>query len=280
MRSPRRYFSGGLTFDSFWAAYLPDKIEGSDAPVSYGIGDKDQRLTATVNDAQGNGLGRFIFMASNKRGEFRKTQIYRGGMKIGGQDYVDRVALGEGQYTIEFSLNGEPFYRFPLTVKKLASGKKDVYGTVGPWSDWGCLDTNDPVKWQMWMRKDNPDASALDTDLDVRIQITRSGKVVAVNRDTDTYFSLHTRDWKLYQIPLVANTPEQPALTATTLFAGDGNYEVVVTINGAKQSYPFQVKDRKFVLQGRQTREGADPLQFIEAEEGEYFVMRQGGTNK
>lgn len=273
----RMYDDGGLHLESFVIANLPEKVEGSDATVAYGPYENQQRLTVAVKDAAGKTLGEFA-LAATRRNDGTWAASGTQDIKADGRQYVSRVQLGEGHYVLDFYAGGRHFYTFPFGVRRLASGTKNIYGTTGPWGDYGMFDTKGGTHWNVWMRKDDPNANARDVDIKVKVEVTRNGKVVAVNHQNFTEFALHQRDWKPYRIPLAAATPGSMSISPAALFNGDGSYEVVVTVNGAKQVYPFQVKDGRFVPHGRQAHEGTDPLRFIEDARGVYFVRRKGAT--
>lgn len=238
--------------------------------------DEGGKLTAVLSSADGQRLAEYRFYAQHVKTVFWHLTGYQTELAAGLESHGKDVKLTTaGAYQLEFAVEGTPFYRVPFEVEVAQSGDPynpgQRYFLNGAWKDMGYIyfaearKTNG-IAFKMWLR--NKDAQGSD---EVSLEVLRGDKVVAVsgsNFNTSTY-SLKP-EWVRYEFSFVQppkgkSTQSGSMMNAGQVLSKDGAYSIRVKVNGQDYTkYAFDVEGGDIKHQGRQVREGTDPLRFVE----------------
>lgn len=188
------------------------------------------------------------------------------------------VQMTPGDYVLELLVEGKLFYRFPFSVVNegagddpFARGAGDKMVMKGAWNEYGYLHLTDgnpasTLSFRMWLR-----APAKKT-ADISVAILRDGKVVASGGSGRQTIDLPIR-WERRDIGL--ERPNGSIAHGTDIFGQDGNYKVVVKLDGKLYGeYPFTIKDKKFVYLPEQTRGETDMTMFVEGGNDAFYVKK------
>jgi hypothetical protein len=247
------YTGGYLQLGKLYAVCLPQPSTPSDSIYAYSpVG--GGKLSTVLKDAQGQSLATYVWSAENISGLWEMSDY----KVLGGEQSIK--PLGAGSYSLEFQIEGKPFYRFPFSVAALPSDDPyqppgTRYFIDGPWSAYGNLfyQRNDPqssLRFTTWVEDRAGHPQEKSSPYIVELTSTRDGRVIARNqgelranqqwRQLDVYFQLPGDN---------ANT----SMKAATLLAEDGGYRVSLRVNGQLRGiYSFTVSGGKIQLQGRQ----------------------------
>lgn len=188
--------------------------------------------------------------------------------------------LPAGDYTMEWYLEGDLFYRFPFTVR--VEEGSDPYNPEartyfeGPWEDHAYLyvpNPNSTPMFSIWLR----DTAAGPGDWkehQLNISVKRGGKEVAYWPNPNG--GAHPVDLKPWwdRLDVALDDAGTDVFYARDL--ADGAYTVTVTMDGAVYgTYGFAVRGGTIQHQGRQVRSGTDPLDYIEGGPERFFMKRQ-----
>ena len=237
-------------------------------------------------------------------GTIIQTEIYdgwpqKGGpfYKFSGTDFAE--GFEKGDYVIEWFLEGELFYRMPISIDVLESG--DVYKPgkklflEGPWNNTMAVympsDARLPLKFGFWYRDKSYERDRI-SEYWFQIDVKRDGQTVALlpdkkERDERKQGIVTGGDdmrpwWQLRELtPRLAGTSND-LMMGTDLT--DGNYEVRFAIISSAdgtavddRTYHFSVSGGKMQPAGRQVRGETDPLDVIEGGKmdgnGHYFFF-------
>ena len=187
---------------------------------------------------------------------------------LGGYEAVKPLAAGN--YMLEFTVEGKPFYRFPFSVAVIKSDDPyaaagNRYFVEGAWNDYGNIyyQRNDPqssLTFTTWVQDKVGHQNQNSVPYELKL-VNRDGREIGV---ADGTLQLQPRWLKadLYFRP--SGGDKNAYLKAGDLLREDGRYSVRLTINNKLYgTYPFVVKGGRIELQGKQIREKTDPMDFI-----------------
>lgn len=193
---------------------------------------------------------------------------------------IPEEPLAAGDYVMEWYLEGDQFYRFPLSVEVAESD--DAYNPEvryfinGPWSDYVYLyipnETSTPM-FSIWLR----DKAASPGDWkehQLNISVKRGGQEIAYWPNPNG--GAHPVDLKPWweRLDMALDDPGNEVFYARDL--KDGSYTVTVTLDEATYGeYAFSVKGGAIQHQERQVRESTNPLEYIEGGPERFFMKRK-----
>ena len=258
------YTDGRLGLGRLYAVCLPppDKQSNSNYPYDPDGGGK---LATVVKSADGKVLNTYVWYAESIGGLWELSRY----KVLGGYESVKPLA--GGNYSLEFTLEDKPFYRFPFSV--VVAKNEDPYAAAGnryfiegAWNEYGNIyyQRNDPqssLTFTTWVQDKVGHQNQSSVPYELKLVSARDGRVVGVDNGTlrlqprwlkaDLYFKPSGGDKNAY-------------LKAGDLLREDGRYTVQLTINNKLYgTYPFVVKGGRIELQGRQIREKTDPMNYI-----------------
>ena len=270
-----------LTLDQMWIGFLPD------APGE---------ITVTLSRA-GENLVTYPTMLVTEGGVFDSYLVDMAGRG---------VVLEDGDYAIEFALDGRPFRRFPFRARVAEGG--DRYSPVrlalldGPWQEYAALLVPGPDRIASWREiHRNEDLSVRQRDGVRRIEVLRDGEPFATSEDAGNqkvgvqvtgYHTWQLSEKRLYRLAGGSTTP----LYGRDLMAcGTCTYEVRVEHldahlyedpamnDGAVKTptvtetdrYRFRIEAGRIVLDGDQDPVATDPLDLIEGAGGAFWLRNQ-----
>jgi hypothetical protein len=218
-----------------------------------------------VKSADGKVLNTYVWYAESIGGLWEMSRY----KVVGGYESVK--PLGAGNYSLEFTLEDKPFYRFPFSVVVIKSDDPyaaagNRYFIEGAWNEYGNIyyQRNDPqsiLTFTAWVQDKAGHQNKNSVSYDVKLVSARDGRVLA---GFDGTLRLEPR-WLKADLHFRPNGGDQNAyFKAGDLLREDGRYSVRLTIdNKPYGTYPFVVKGGRIELQGKQIREKTDPMDYI-----------------
>ena len=255
------YISGRLSIDRVYAPCLPAPAKQTTSNYAYDP-DVGGKLTTEVKTAEGKVLNTYVWYAQRIGGlwELSRYKI------IGGDQAVK--PLTPGSYVLEFAANDKPFYRFPFNV--IEGKNEDPYQPAGAryfiegaWNEYGNIfyQRNAPesvLKFTTWIQDKSGKPTTTLTPYDLKLVSLKDGKVVGEDSGA---FKLEPRWQKADMLLRPAGADKNTYLRAGDFLRTDGRYAFRFTLDGKPQgTYPFEVKDGRIQLQGKQIRERTDPM--------------------
>jgi hypothetical protein len=187
------------------------------------------------------------------------------------------IQMSPGDYTLEFLVEGKPFYRFPFSVVNekggddpFAPGAKDKLTLKGAWETYGYLylEQNNPelmLYFKTWIR------APYQKSVESRAEIFRDGKLIAEHESSPTI----QVKWQTESISF-RKPGNGSQVIGADIFGKDGDYKVVLKYDGSVYGeYPFSIKGGKFVYLPEQTRGEADFMTMIEGGNNSWYVKRK-----
>lgn len=237
--------------------------------------EKDTEGKIILKSGDGTELINNKFVAEGDRKPFKLVNIWGN----------TRLKLTEGDYTVEWEVNGATYFKFPFSITKIAGENPfesgDKYFLEGDWADWGYFyysdaKTDKELNWKVWLRNKSLQN---EKDIKVKIMVTndKTKKLICVSRENVT----HTlrNDWTRFQFDMVFPPGQEKYgsyFKAIDLLKNDGDYTLKMEIDGVEYGkWRFSIKDSKFVLRGRSDRKTADPLTFIEGGLDAFWYERE-----
>ncbi len=198
------------------------------------------------------------------------TQMIQFQLVKGKKHPLGLIITSGGDYEIEYRLaNGTPFYKFPFKMMKKGGGNSyDPYATwklEGDWENYAYLIFDEKgtraekLRFVYWLRGFGNGGSALIT-----AEISRDSDGAKIARASNTVNpSLH---WHRHDLSFTATfDPKGIPFKMETLKSKNGKYTLSLKVDGKTiRQYKFEIKNGEIPVSGRQVRESADPLRFIE----------------
>ena len=258
------YGDGRLQVERLYAVCLPAPARQSRTNYPYEP-DDGGILSMRVKSADGQLLNTYVWYAQ-RIGTIWELSRYK---IVGGYEAVKPLAAGD--YLLEFAADEKIFSRLAFSVVTVksddpyqASGTR--YFLEGPWSEYGNLyyQRNDPqssLVFTTWIQEQSGRESKRSVPYEVKLIRSSNGAVLAEETGT---LRLEPR-W------LNATLHFRPAggdgktfSKAGELLKEDGAYRIRFVVEGKlRGEYPFTVRDGQIQLQGRQVRQGTEPLDYI-----------------
>ena len=255
------YTSGKLEIESLYAICLPTPGTPSRSPYPYDP-DGGGKLSTVLKREDGTTLTTYVWSAESIGGLWA-LKSYK---VLGGSSAV--VSLNTGKYTLEFQLEGKPFYRFPFSVTTMPSddpyqSSGTRYFLEGAWNEYGNLfyqrnDPESPFRFTTWLQDKRGDDQQRSVPYEIVIVRKRDGKTVA--QDTAT-LRLVSRWQKADLLFHPAGGDKNSYLKAGDILREDGTYSVHLSLEGTRYgTYQFIVRGGRIELQGRQVRAQTNPM--------------------
>ena len=245
------YGSGHLRLDRMYALCLPQPAPPSESNFAYSP-DSGGKLATLLKGTDGATLATYVWSAENISGLWEMSEY----KVLGGEQSLKPLAAGK--YTLEFQLEGTPFYRFPFAVETLPSDDPyqppgTRYFVDGAWSEYGNVfyQRNDPqssLRFSVWVQDKAGHAQQKSLPYSAELLRLRDGNVIA--RDAGELRA--DQHWR--QLDLLFHGDDANAyLKAATVLGEDGAYRVRFAVGGTTQGeYEFRVAAGRIQLQGRQ----------------------------
>ena len=241
-----------LHIDKLYAICLPPPAAPSTSNYGYSP-DEGGKLASSVKDESGQVMATYVWYAENISGLWELSQY----KVLGG--YENTKPLVPGRYTLEFSADGVPFYRFPFAVAAADNddpyqppGKR--YFIEGPWNEYGNLfyQRNDPessLQFTAWVQDRRTHPPQQTTPFALTLVRVGDGKTLGSEQG-----ELRTdRQWRKLDLDLHPPGNPNEFLKAKALLAQDGAYRFELRIADKPYgTYPFTVAGGTIALQGRQ----------------------------
>lgn len=161
----------------------------------------------------------------------------------------------EGDYYLEFSVNGQPFDKFAFSVAKHKHTDGSIWMIAnGVWDELGLLEYNTsgrrPIfKFSLWMRDllegtgVRPDNTGKYT---IKIIREKDNQTVGVSNASGSSTIYPLRNWKKFDF-FFQTVDNVERFDAKSLLAQDGNYRVEFVYEGKPfGKYPFTVQNGEF----------------------------------
>jgi hypothetical protein len=256
------YGDGRLEVGRLYALCLPEPARKSKTIYAYEP-DDGGLLQMRLKNSGGQLLGTYIWYAERISGLWELSRY----KVLGGPESVKPLAAGN--YLLEFAADDRPFARFLFSVATVksddpyqASGER--YFIDGPWSEYGNLyfQRNDPqssLVLTTWVQDRVGKEGKRSAPYEMQLR-GRGGRVVAEEAGT---LRLEPR-WLSAQLYFRPPGDRNSFTKAAEVLKDDGTYRIRLTVDGKLHGeYPFTVKGGRIQFQGRQLREGTDPMDAI-----------------
>jgi hypothetical protein len=270
--------TGELTFDNLWTINLPDVEEYSYQQYSPSDGGA---LWASITDADDEERFRLDFYGLSDEAPYHLLTHYQltdnsTGETTGSQSFF----LDEGDYFVDFFVEGDHFFHYPFTVTLVASpdpeARDDYYVLDGDWEDWSYFvypgaDPDEALLWKVWLR--DTDTDSYDNH-EVHAELRRDGGgVLATGREGESY-NLRP-GWVRAEFEMI-HPSDGSLFRAKELLANDGSYRLTLELGGELYgTWNFEIDDGQFVYEDRTDRDVTDPLVFIDGGPGVFFYERE-----
>ena len=269
---------GYLMLGNMIATCLPEPVRKGSSAYPYNP-DDGGRFSIVVKTAKGQLLTTYVWSVEkiSTLWELRDYKV------IGGQASIK--PLTSGDYVLEFALEDKTFYRFPFSVASKKS--EDIYEPGifpilnGAWDEYGVFYIYKPDRYTqffVWLR-DTGKPRTQPTPIAMRLIRKSDNRLLAMTRP-DNAVKL-TSDWKRFTLSFNPVT-EDGQLTnsgefhASEILKTDGVYLVQLTLdNKPYGEYEFAIKNGQIQPQGRQVREAANAMQFIEDINNAWYLKRK-----
>ena len=257
------YKDGRLSLSKMYAVCLPTPATQSTSNYAYDP-DGGGKLTSVVKSADGKVLNTYVWYAHSIGGLWELSSY----KVLGG--YQSVKPLTPGNYVLEFAAEDKPFTRFPFTI---IQGKSDDpyqregirYFIEGAWNEYGNIfyQRNDPqsvVAFTTWVQDKRGNENPVSKPYDAKLINLKDGKALGEESGT-LRIEPRWAELKLYFHPAA---DKNAYIKGGDLLREDGRYAVRLNIDGKPYGeYPFVVKAGRIQFQGKQIREGTDPMTFI-----------------
>ncbi|MEP7339869.1 MAG: hypothetical protein ABI977_19170 [Acidobacteriota bacterium] len=255
------YTDGRLSIDKLYAVCLPMPAKQSESNYPYNP-DTGGKLSMVVKTADGRTLNTYVWSAE-RFGTLWELSRYK---VIGGYEAVK--PLGAGNFVLDFAAEDKLFYKFPFSVVAIKSDDPyqppgNRYFIEGPWNEYGNLfyQRNDPqssLSFTTWVQDKSGKEGKRSVPYELKLIRSKDNKVLA--EDTAT-LRLEPRWLKADLLLSPTDGDGKSYFKAGELLREDGAYRMRFTIDGKLYGeYAFTVKGGRIQFQGRQVREGTDPM--------------------
>jgi hypothetical protein len=247
------YGDGRLHMEKLYAVCLPQPATPSDSNYAYSP-EQGGKLASVIKSADGRTLGTYVWSAESIGGLWELSN-YR---ILGG--YESLKPLAAGSYSLEFQIEGAPFYRFAFSVSSVAND--DPYQAAGTrwfidgaWNDYGNVfyQRNDPqstFRFTTWVRDKVGHAQQRSAPYVAQLVRRKDGKVIGEDKGT-LRLDPH---WGQLDVYFQPGASASEKLKAADILSQDGDYRVTLTIDGKPYgAYTFAVGSGQIRLQGLQT---------------------------
>ena len=194
-----------------------------------------------------------------------------------------RIALPDGDYTLDFYLKSGKFYSFPFSVAGVIGGAGAGKSTLlnGDWNNWGYLlyagaDPDQQLVWKVWLRSGTP---GRDQGFKVSVVTTplEKSRLMCTSRPNVTT-SVRT-EWDRREFDFIhpmQGTSGGAMFYARELLGADGAYTLKMDIDGRHYgTWRFRVQGGRLVKTGRADPATADPLRFIDGGADAWWYCRE-----
>ncbi|KAA9134111.1 hypothetical protein F3N42_00755 [Marinihelvus fidelis] len=196
----------------------------------------------------------------------------------------DPAPLAEGGYTLTWSIDGAPFWSLPFVVEGAAAAsaydQPNLY-LEGPWNDWAYIyvpngNLSQAPTFNLFIR-DRDASPGLWTDLHVTVGVERDGELIGqynMEPGAATHATIQAKPWWVAQELALRRADGSGFLPASEIVA-PGKYEVTVTIDGEEYASYRYTADGAIPFTGRQDRESADPMNYLEGAQDRFYLERR-----
>lgn len=192
----------------------------------------------------------------------------------------DPAPLTEGEYTLTWKIDGEEFWELPFeVVSEEASNAYDqpnVY-LKGPWQNWAYIyvpngNLNQTPTFNLFLRDKNATPGNW-TESRIHVEIERDGELVAQHGKNNSSIQ-QAKPWWINQ-ELALRKPDDSGFASGADILQEGDYTIKVTINDELWGeYEYESDGGSLPFKGRQDREDADPMEYLEGATDRFYIER------
>lgn len=255
------YTDGRLSINSLYALCLPKAEKPGSGYFEYDPDGNGSKLTSVVKRSDGTVLTTYVWYARNFNTLWEMDRY----KVVGGYEAVKPLATGN--YTLEFAIDGKPFYRFPFSVSSVKNDDPyqpagDRYFIEGAWNEYGNVffQRNDPASsfgFTTWLQDKVGHENKTSVTYTAKLVREKDGKVLGEDSST---LRMPVK-WADMRILFRSPTDKNAYVKAGEVLQEDGIYSVRLTIDGKSYGkYPFVVKEGRIQIQGRQIRNDKEPM--------------------
>jgi hypothetical protein len=192
----------------------------------------------------------------------------------------DPAPLAAGEYTLTWFIDGQAFWSLPFEVgKSPAESAYDQPNSYleGPWSEWAYIyvpngNLSQAPTFNVFLR-DKKAKPGNWMDKSVELDVLRNGKLVAQYGHESGSQQAAKPWWISFEFALRA--PDNQGFVPASELLAEGDYEIVMRVNDAPAGTYRYRADGVIPFSGRQDRESADRLSFLEGAQDRFYIQKQ-----
>ena len=194
----------------------------------------------------------------------------------------DPAPLAAGEYTFTWKIDGKAFWQLPFEVgsQPAASAyEKPNMLLEGPWQEWAYIyvpngNLGQNPTFNLFLR--DAEASMGDwKEKNIAIEVKRDGTLVAQYGLDGNSRQMAKPWWVAHELAL--RNPDDSGFAAATDLVAEGSYTVTVTDNGKLLGEYQYEANGGIPFVGRQDRENANPLEYLEGAQDRFYIRRTDG---
>jgi hypothetical protein len=189
--------------------------------------------------------------------------------------------LKPGEYTLTWMLEGTPFWSLDFEVAGGAA--QSAYDSPsfylnGPWNDWAYMyvpngNLSQAPTFNFFLRDEDAKLGSW-TEKQIEVEVLRDGEVIARHGQNQGNVQRAKPWWESVELALRA--PDNSGFIASSAILEEGDYTVVLKINGEEYGrYSYHADGGAIPFTGRQDRNTADPMDYLEGAQDRFYLQRQ-----
>lgn len=194
----------------------------------------------------------------------------------------DPAPLSAGKYTLTWKIDGAPFWQLPFEVSaQAAANAYDQPNTYleGPWQDWAYIyvpngDLSQNPTFNIFLR-DKQATMGNWVEHNVTVEVTRDGGLVAQYGQNGATRQMAKPWWEAFELAL--RSADDSGFASAGEIVAPGTYLVTVKNQGEVVAEFQYEADGAIPFTGRQDRESADPMTYLEGARDRFYIKRKGG---
>lgn len=192
----------------------------------------------------------------------------------------DPAPLAPGAYTLTWYIDGTAYWSLPFEVSAgAAASAYDQPNSYlnGPWNDWAYIyvpngNLSQAPTFNFFLRDESAKPGTW-AEKNIEVNVFRDGELVAQHGQNNSSRQSAKPWWVAQELAL--RTPDDSGFLAAGDIVSDGDYTVVVSMNGEPYAEYGYSATGALPFSGRQDRDNADPLEYLEGAQDRFYIQRK-----
>ncbi|HKJ17220.1 MAG TPA: hypothetical protein VJ984_07725 [Xanthomonadales bacterium] len=192
----------------------------------------------------------------------------------------DPAPLKAGKYIVTWKIDGTPFWKLPFEVTSQpaanAYDQPNMY-LEGPWQEWAYLyvpngNLSQNPTFNFFLR--DTDAKPGNwVEKNITLELKRNGTLVAQYGKEGATRQMAKPWWEAFEFAL--RNPDDSGFVSAADIVAEGEYTLTLLNNGEVYAEYSYEANGEIPFTGRQDRESADPMTYLEGARDRFFIKRQ-----